>query len=202
MAESNFENKTTQFHSLSETVRLFIDYFEVRRESHAWWAKVGKLLPTFRHVTIALPFPNRSNHSPLHSLSLLHCEKPDQFSNDGHHLTHTHAHNSGVMSSIFNLVVVTSAFLVVGTQSGPPTVDGFPANFKVQILSSAFKLPIGMVWIDDKRALILEKKGQVFIANPNAPGFPKQPYMQVRFSPCVCLLVCTVYSIARPRCNG
>jgi hypothetical protein len=76
-------------------------------------------------------------------------------------------------------VAFIAIFLVAGSNGKEPEVDGFPGKFSVNLKSSAFKLPIGMTWIDNERVLILEKKGTVYIAKPNQPGFPKRVYMTI-----------------------
>ena len=61
----------------------------------------------------------------------------------------------------------------------PPTASNFPKNFRAELKTTSFKLAIGMTWIDDDRALILEKSGKIYICEPNRPGFPKELYMEI-----------------------
>jgi hypothetical protein len=46
--------------------------------------------------------------------------------------------------------------------------------------------PIQLMWIDNDRALLLDRKGTIYIAKPNEIGFPKEVYTTVRL--CASLL--------------
>lgn len=59
------------------------------------------------------------------------------------------------------------------------TFGAFPPGFTVETKSGGFGVAIGMVWIDRKRALILEKSGNVWICDTDAPVFSGEKYMVI-----------------------
>lgn len=61
-----------------------------------------------------------------------------------------------------------------------PQFDNFPRGFRVELKTSVgFGVAMGIVWIDTKRALVLEKDGHVWICEPDTPGFPRELYMVI-----------------------
>lgn len=70
-------------------------------------------------------------------------------------------------------------FSIASGAPKPIKFGNFPKDFRAELKTTDFKLPIGMVWIDDDRALILEKAGRIYICEPNKAGFPKALYMEI-----------------------
>ena len=58
-----------------------------------------------------------------------------------------------------------------------------PAGFSVSKVYESRKnfIPMQLVWIDNTRALIPHRMGEVYIVEPNEANFPKELYLQVRW---------------------
>eukprot|EP00729_Bicosta_minor_P002163 gene2163-12655_t len=88
----------------------------------------------------------------------------------------------GNVAPIDSAPVAPVARTSVSGDSTAATTDSMPAGFTdTTMLSGRSELttPMQMVFLPDGRALILERTGTVFIADPTAPGFPMEVYMKV-----------------------
>ena len=59
-----------------------------------------------------------------------------------------------------------------------PELDRLPQGFILHEMTSKFKCPMGMIWLDADRALVIEKENKIMICHPNAARFPCEPYIQ------------------------
>jgi hypothetical protein len=79
-----------------------------------------------------------------------------------------------------SLSFASLVFVLITLTAAP--AQALPKDFQQTHKTSKFKLPIGMVWIDNDRALILSRDGVVSIAQPKRQGFPSNTYLTVRLT--------------------
>ena len=75
--------------------------------------------------------------------------------------------------------VFTLAVAATGWGGGDAST-AVPEGFAVTVVTESLRTPMQMVFLDDDRALIVERHGPVLIALVNEPGFPTETYISLK----------------------